>query len=92
MAIKSSKAKTAATTEGFKKALAFLNLELEIETEDGIEFLRLQPGAPLTGTTSLEREIMEMAKAAPSSTFVLRGTVRFIDQEKSTKQYKIKTA
>ena len=91
MAIKSSK-KTAATAAPFVKALGFLNLELEVETEDGVEFLRLQPGAPLSGKTQLERDILEMAKASPSSTFVLRGTVRFIDSEKSEKKYTIKTA
>lgn len=91
MAIKSSKTAAKNTTEGFKKALAFLNLELEITTEEGVEFLRLQPGAPLTGTTALEREIMEIAKASPSATFALRGSVRFIDAEKAEKKYTIKT-
>lgn len=89
MAVKSSK-KTAAT-ETFVKALGYLNLELEVETEDGVEFLRLVPGAPLSGKTQLERDIMEMAKASPSATFTLRGSVRFVDQEKAAKKYTIKT-
>jgi hypothetical protein len=89
MAIKSSK-KTA-TNEAFVKALAFLNLELEVETEDGIEFIRLQPGAPLSNKTALERDLMKTAKASPSATFTLRGSVRFVDAEKADRKYTIKT-
>lgn len=76
-------AKKTAKNDDFQKATAFLNLEIGRKNEEGVyEFKRLQPGAPLKATgTAMEKKILAAATKDPSMTFVIRGSVRFIDSE-----------
>jgi hypothetical protein len=72
-------------TAQFTKATAFLNLEIGRKNEEGVyEFKRLQPGAPLKDSgTAMEKKILAAARKDPSMSFVIRGSVRFIDAEGS---------
>jgi hypothetical protein len=83
MAIAKKTAKNNAKNNDFQKATAFLNLEIGRKNEEGVyEFKRLQPGAPLKDSgTAMEKKILAAARKDPSMSFVIRGSVRFIDAE-----------
>ena len=74
------------TTAGntMKKADAFLNLSVITVDEDGVESeYKLPKGLAMHLATTREAAILKHAKANPTHTYELRGTVRFATDEAS---------